>query len=234
MNTGIHLSAKPVARLMLNKVLLLCGILSSLMYIGMSILIPLQFPGYDSASQTISELSAIDAPTRKIWVAWGIVYTILVTAFGIGLLLSAGDNRKLRIVGILLIIYGIIGIGWPMAPMHQREVLAAGGGTLSDTLHIIFSMVTVFIMLLAMAFGAFAFGKGFRFYSLLTILVLLVLGIFTGMDAPKLEADLPTPWLGIVERILIGVFLVWIIVLATNVIQSVKNEDPLQAHHRVM
>lgn len=234
MNTGIHLSAKPVARLMLNKVLLLCGILSSLMYIGMSILIPLQFPGYDSASQTISELSAIDAPTRKIWVAWGIVYTILVTAFGIGLLLSAGDNRKLRIVGILLIIYGIIGIGWPMAPMHQREVLAAGGGTLSDTLHIIFSMVTVFIMLLAMAFGAFAFGKGFRFYSLLTILVLLVLGIFTGMDAPKLEADLPTPWLGIVERILIGVFLVWIIVLATNVIQSVKNENPLQVHHRVM
>ena len=46
--------------------------------------------------------------------------------------------------------------------MHQREVLAAGGGTLSDTMHVVLGGVTVFLMFLAIGFGATAFGKRFR------------------------------------------------------------------------
>ena len=119
----------------------------------------------------------------------------------------------------MLIIYGVVGLGWPLAPMHQREVLAAGGGTLTDTMHIVFSVVTVFLMLIAMGFGAKAFGNGFRFYSIATILVLLILGVQTGMEGAKLEANLPTPWLGVAERILIGAFLMWIVVLAIILLQ---------------
>jgi hypothetical protein len=212
----------------LTRSLLVCGILSSLLYVAMNIFIPLQYAGYSSRSQTISELSAIDAPTRTLWVLAGIVYTLLVAAYGWGVWKSAGDNRRLRTVGILLIIYGVIGIGWPLAPMHQREVLAEGGGTMSDSMHIVFSIVTVMLMLVAMGFGAASSGKGFRIYSILTIVTLLLLGILTGSDAPRLEANVPTPWLGVWERIMIGVFLLWVIVLAVLRLRVEDGPRPLK------
>ncbi len=202
-----------------RKLLLYCGILSSVLYIAMNIFIPMWYEGYSSVSQTVSELSAIDAPTRMLWVIPGFLYTLLVAAFGWGVWQSADKNRPLRITGILLFLYGAVGIGWAFAPMHQREVLAAGGGTISDTLHIVYSMFSVAMMIGAIGFGAAALDKKFRFYSITTIIILSFFGYLTSIDAPRLEQNLLTPWLGVWERILIGVFLLWVVVLAMKVLR---------------
>jgi hypothetical protein len=93
-------------------------------------------------------------------------------------------------------------------------VLAAGGGTLSDTLHVALGAVTVFLMFLAIGFGATAFGKRFRLYSMATIVVLLAFGGLTFLEAPRLQMNLSTPWIGLWERINISVFLLWIVMLA--------------------
>jgi hypothetical protein len=128
---------KPQTHGMQRRILLLCGILSSLLYVAMLIFVPMQYEGYNSFTQTISELSAIGAPTRPLWVPLGIIYTLLIAAFGWGIRQSANQNRQLRISGDLLFAYGIIGLGWTFTPMHQWEVLAAGGGTLTDILHLV-------------------------------------------------------------------------------------------------
>lgn len=47
---------------MARKALLVCGIVSSLLYLAMNVFVAMQWEGYSSASQTISELSAIGAP----------------------------------------------------------------------------------------------------------------------------------------------------------------------------
>src|SRR4249919_3972042 len=121
---------------MVRKVFLVCGIISSVLYVALNIFIPKFWPAYHSASQTVSELSAVDAPTRSLWIWLCIPYTILTIAFAWGVWLSAGQNRHLRITGALLIAYGLLGVFWPLTPMHLRETLAAGGGTFSDTMHI--------------------------------------------------------------------------------------------------
>src|SRR4051812_29968317 len=105
---------------MLRKTLLIGGILSSALYVAMTIVVAMQWDAYDSASQTISELSAIDAPTRLLWVVPACIYTLLVTGFGWGVLQSAGRIRALRIVGRLIVVYGALGVVWPFAPMHLR------------------------------------------------------------------------------------------------------------------
>ena len=169
---------------------------------------------YSSASQTVSELSAIGAPTRSLWVSLAIPYTLLMAAFGYGVWMSADRNRPLRITGGVMVVYGVLGLFWP--PMHLREVLAAGGGTLTDTMHIVFAMVTVLLMMLAMGFGAAAFGTRFRLYSIATMVILAACGAMTGVDAPRVRANLPTPWIGVWERINIGVFLLWVVVLAVT------------------
>ena len=60
--------------------------------------------------------------------------------------------------------------------MHLRETLAAGGGTVSDTMHLVLASVTVLLMLLAIAFGAAAFGRPFRLYSIVTLVILETFG----------------------------------------------------------
>jgi CubicO group peptidase (beta-lactamase class C family) len=205
---------------MLRKVLLVSGILSSLLYAAMTVIIAMQGEGYSSASQVISELSAIGAPTRWLWLLPGAVYTVLVTAFGWGVWKSADRNRSLRIVGGLIIAYGSLGILWPFAPMHLREAVAAGGSTLSDTMHVVLSSVTVFLMLLAIGCGAAALGKRFRLYSVATLVILLAFGGLTFWEAPRLAANLPTPWIGVWERINVGVFLLWVVVLATALLRA--------------
>lgn len=200
-----------------RNALLLCGLVSSVLYVVMTTLVPLQWPAYSSFSQTISELSAIDAPTRPLWVPLGLAYTLLVAAFGIGVWQSADRNRRLRIVGGLLVAYGIVGLGW--LPMHQRAVLAAGGGTLTDTMHIAWSVITVVLMFIAIGFGAAALGARFRSYSIATTVVLAVFGTLTFLGAPDLAANRPTPWLGVWERINVLGFMLWIAALAVNLLQ---------------
>ena len=207
---------------MLKKALLTCGILASLLYVAMNIICAMLYDGYSSFSQTVSELSAVDAPTRPLWYSLGLVYALFVVLFGWGVWKSSSGNRALRIVGILLFVNGLVSFSWP--PMHQREVIAAGGGTLTDTMHIVFSFVTVFLMMLSIGFSAAAFGKRFRIYSIVTAIILLFFGALTGMQSPALEANMPTPWMGVWERICIGAFLLWMVVLALIQLREVSSD----------
>ncbi len=153
-----------------REVLLVLGLVSSFLYVTMNIVSTLVWREYSSTSQTVSELSAIGAPTRAIWLPMAFLYTALVTAFGWGVRQAAGESRALRTVGGLLMVYGLLGLIWPFAPMHLRPALAAGGGTLSDTIHITLGVVTVLLMLAAIGFGAGAFGRRFRVYSIATLI----------------------------------------------------------------
>ena len=202
----------------MRRILLICGILSSLLYVGMVWLI--QFEGYSRISQTPSELTAIGAPTRPLWMLLGSMYDVLIIAFGAGVWVSAHRKRALRVVGILLFAFGMLGVVWPFASMHQREALAAGGGTVADTLHLILGVLTVLLMLSAIGSGAAALGKRFRVYSVATFLIVLFFGILTGLGSPGIAANLPTPWIGLWERISIVAFLLWVIVLAIVLLRA--------------
>src|SRR5687767_14863427 len=96
-----------------RKVLLTCGVVSSLLYVAMNVYFPTQWDGYSSFSQTVSELSAVGAPTRPLWVLFGSAYALLLAAFGYGVWQSAQGNRLLCDVGGLLIANGILSLAWP-------------------------------------------------------------------------------------------------------------------------
>ena len=202
---------------MARKLLLLCGVLTALLYVAMNAFVPLLWPGFSVFSQTISELSAIDAPTRTLWVALGAVYGVLLTAFGYGVWLCGRRSRPLRIAGALIIADGVFCLFWP--PMHQRTVLAGGGATLTDTLHIAWTMVSGVLMMLSIGFAAAAFGKRFRAFAVATLVLLVTFGAVTGTYTASVQANLPTPWLGVWERIDAGLLMLWLIVLAVALLR---------------
>ena len=192
----------------MQKALLICGILSTFWYVGINIYVPMQYEGYSLSSLTVSELSAIGAPTRLLWVMLVLLYPMLFSAFGWGVLKSAQHNRPLRFVGGLIIAYCAFNLYWP--PMHMRGFEP----TLTDSLHIIWACITVLFMMTMMGFGAAAFGRQFRFYTILSIVSHIAFGILTSMEAPNIPTNGPTPWIGVWERINIAVFMLWVIVLA--------------------
>lgn len=196
------------------KNLLICGILSSLLYILMNVFVPMQFEGYSIPSQTVSELSAIDAPTRPLWVTLAAIYILLVAAFGWGVRNLAVGNRSLRIAGALIMIYVVINLYWP--PMHLR----GNKPTLTDTLHIVWAMVTLLLMMLIMAFGAASLGRSFRVYTISTFIVFITFGILIGKEAPGIPKNLPTPHIGTWERINIGAYMLWVIVFAIALLRK--------------
>jgi hypothetical protein len=91
---------------------------------------------------------------------------------------------------------------------------------MTDTLHIAFTVVWGTFTLIVLGVGAVAFGRRFRAYTVATIILLLAFGVWTGIDSPKLQANEPTPWIGVAERVNIGVYMLWIAVLAVALLQK--------------
>lgn len=56
----------------------------------------------------------------------------------------------------------------------------------------------------------------------MTILLLLLFGLHTGLEAPKVQEILSTLWLGAIERNMMGVFLLWVVVLDLILLQKRK------------
>jgi hypothetical protein len=81
----------------------------------------------------------------------------------------------------------------------------------SDTLHLIFSALTVLFMALSVGFSAAAFGRRFRYFAIAALAVMLGFGGLTAAYVDAVEADLPTPWLGVWERISIIGYLAWVV-----------------------
>jgi hypothetical protein len=197
-------------------VLLACGVASSAVYgVAHDVLAAMLYPGYSPFSQAVSELSSIGAPTRAAVSVVSLMSDLLLIAFGIGVWQSAKGNRPLRVTGGLLIAYGATWPLWlpfPITPRGESDTTPAG--------HIILGAVMVLLMLSAIGFGAAALGKGFRLYSLVTLAAVLVFGALNFVYVDRVAAAEPTPWLGVVERITIGVWLLWVAVLAVVMLRA--------------
>lgn len=51
-------------------------------------------------------------------------------------------------------------------------------------------------------------------------MLLLVGGALAGLDAPRLAANLPTPWMVVWERINIFAYMLWVVVLAIILLRT--------------
>jgi hypothetical protein len=205
----------------LRKVLLGCGIVSSLLYVGVDIFAASRWEGYSYTAQAFSELTAIEAPTRPLMVfASAIPYSLLVLAFAMGVWATPGRKRALHLTAGLLIAYAVAGfMGGIIFPMHSRGTQAAM--TLTDTMHVAFTSVGLLCMLLFIGFGAAAFGKRFRLYSIGTLVLLVLGGAYAYWAAfSQMAAQLPTPGMGVMERINIYATMLWVAVLATTLLRA--------------
>lgn len=198
----------------IRKVLLGCGVLSSILYVASEAYAWTQYPGYSPISQAFSELLAEGAPTRPFMVTVaGAPYNLLVAALGVGVWMSAGRSMVTRITGALLLLYALISyLGGTVFQMDTRDV----EGSVRTLVHERATAVMVLSMLLAMAVGAFVHGIRFRIYSLATLLTVIVFAGLTFQQVTMLTAHEPTPYFGLIERVNIYAWMLWVAVLSIS------------------
>jgi hypothetical protein len=200
----------------LRKVLLACGPLSALVYLGWHELAALRWEGYSRIANTISELHFTGTPSKSFLDPWqGWVDGALLAAFGIGIWLSAQGSRSLRVIGAVMIV--------PAAMIPLWMIF----GEASLAVHLALVGVGILCWLMAMGFGAAALGKRFRIYSLVSLG--LVVGFFAlGFSyVPEANAGQPTPFLGLFERIGFSAYFLWLTVLAAALWRrpTIKDRD---------
>lgn len=196
--------------------MLACGLVSTLLYAIMDLVGALSWPGYDPSSQAISELSAIGAPTAERLAPLQTLYNILLALFGAGVWVTAEGRTKMRWCGGFIIALAALGIGWALFPMNLRG--EERGPT--DTMHLVMGALSMIFIVSAIVMGAAAFSRRFRYYSAATVLVMLFFGFLMGLDVPRVEADLATPWLGVNERIMMASWLLWMAVLSVKLLRQ--------------
>src|SRR5688572_10525130 len=140
---------------MLRKVLLICGILAPVLYAVSDVLAGMQWQGYSFRDQTISELGAIGAPSRALFVVLLLIVYGLMVAFGVGIWKAVGRNRRLQVVGGLLAGLGVMALTvGQLAAMRPRGTEQG----LAGTLHLVEGMAAMLIVFTAMGIAATAFG----------------------------------------------------------------------------
>ncbi len=198
--------------------LLMCGVVASLVYVGIDVVAAIRYPQYHSfTARAISELMANGAPTERLVDPLFLLYDVLMMAFAVGVWLC-GSSKRVHITAGALFAYAVFGLLGPT--VFEMNVRGSAGDPTADVVHIVATMVLVVLIFAAVGFGASIRGRSFRSYSLATLLVMVVFGALTSLSARGLSTAEPTPWLGVTERVNIGAFLLWVAVLALSLLRG--------------
>jgi hypothetical protein len=185
---------------------------------------------FDRATQILHEFAKQVHPSRRPVAMLFLAYDVLLIAFGLGVWRSCGRGRWLHVSGALLVGIGLVGmLGPPWASMHLRGT----PGTFNDTMHIVLTVVIGVFTMLAIGLAAKSIRGWFRVYSVATLLVLAAFGTLAGLDGPRIAAQLPTPWVGVTERINIGSYLLWVAILAITLIGQKETSAMLSIGKRL-
>ncbi len=220
---GREMMRSTVARKsILHKALLVCGILSALVWLLTDIVASLSYSGYNYPYEPISGLSAIGAPTRPALVLFDNLYTVLQMAFAMGVWVTAGAKRALRVTAALLFAAGVVALVSNWFPWDP----AAAARTFGNVMHAILSgALTVLFILCIVWSSRGAGGRWFRLYTYATLLVFFVVGVLSSQEGSRLMAGLPPSVLGLTERVNAYGYMLWVMMLAIVLLRVQTTEE---------
>ena len=205
--------------LFIRKYGIICGIAGPLIYTFMVIFLGFLQPGFSHVTQLMSELGETGAPHAIIMNLAGFALTgVLLMIFAARFYLEFAGTRGVIPASLLLALTGALYMGEAYFSCDARCVPV----TVSGSLHLLLGQTAVFVSILAAFVIAYVLKaekdwQGYWQYSLLTgILVLLIIPFVVSRQ------DIS----GLLQRILVGVIMVWWEVLAIKMYILNKRTDP--------
>ena len=133
----------------------LLGVVSLLSYSAAVVFSPLAYPNYNWMTQAVSDLSAVNAPSKMLWNQLSSLYVVcgMVSIMAVCLFIQQKLNKMLRVgVYLFAIMNWISAIGYAMFPLSGSE----NAGTFQDIMHIyvvtvlvvIFSIISLIVIMI--------------------------------------------------------------------------------------
>lgn len=174
----------------------LLGIVALLSYTAAVVLSPLAYPGYNWMAQAVSDLSAANAPSLRLWNQLSSLYNIstLICAMMVCAGIQGKGNRLLR-TGIYLFttMEWISAVGFSMFPLSDSGY----AGTFQDKMHIFSTVLVVMLSIVSLVILIIA-GVKTKEYRSFGVLAGIALGMMLvgalGMNI------VPKEYFGVVER----------------------------------
>ena len=198
---------------MSQRLLFLCGIISPLLFIFMTILGAALWPDYSHTSDTISELFSPTSPNKAFLDVFHISYAVLSTLFGAGVLMFVYNSEHRNLIGLigalLLFSNGIINVTtatiFPQDAWGALPTFAGNAHKILVAVLVLFSLI--YTSLIGIWLQKAKIFSQFMPYSFITVGLMLASGFYA-------FTKLGSPIMGLTERIAILITLQWIFVLA--------------------
>lgn len=207
---------------MKSRIFLLGGVIAPLIYALAVILGGVLRPGYNHISQAVSELIEVGAPNKAILNPLFILYNLLTAAFGLGLFYfvrsksqPSGGLNSGSIAALVLVAEAVFGFVTVFFPQDVPGTPFTATGTTHIVLAGLSSLTSMAaILLLALWLRGIPGMQGYRIYSWISLAIVFL----TGGTAAFMTAK-GIPINGLMERITIGGFLQWMLVMAIKLFQ---------------
>jgi len=192
----------------------ICGVIGPIAFAIVVIASGLLQPAYNHVTQYVSELGARGAPNAMIMnVAGFSLLGMFIIAFAFGLHLGVNEGKGSKIGPVLLAVSGAGFVAVGLFPLDPSGVNVSFTGLM----HVVSARITWIGLILALLFIAQRFKndpewKDYRLYTLATVLVALVLAVM--LDFIGIEG-----WMGALQRLFLGVRLLWIEIVAIKLLR---------------
>jgi hypothetical membrane protein len=188
------------------------GIMAPLVYALAVVIGGFMLPGYSHIYNTISELTASNAPKIPLIQILFTLYNFLLILLGIGMYrhLATPERRKTQLAAFLLVLIGVLGLGMYFFPQDPRNIAM----TLNGKAHIVLAGIASIFTMIAILQAGTSFKndnqlRWLRIYSYITFGLVFITGGLAGVSVANNAA-----YGGLYERLTIGAFMQWIAVVS--------------------
>lgn len=196
-----------------NRSLLLLGILGPVVFVFNVVLGGIMTPDYSHLRHAVSELTQAGAQNIVLLSAFFILSALLMLVFGVAVYRKYHHNREhVATGGIMIALYAVQAV--LLASVFPQDPIGSEA-TFPGTMHLVFVGISALCIVAAILLVGFAVDqssktwRGFKVYSILSVVVMLVSGASTGI---LIANDIAL--LGLVERVTQLAYLQWFVVFA--------------------
>ena len=175
----------------------LLGVISFLSYAVAVVFSPMAYPGYNWMAQAVSDLSAVNAPSKMLWTQLASLYDVcgIVCIMAVCVFIQGKLNRTLRIgIYFFAAMNWISSIGYTMFPLLNSGM---SGTSMQDKMHIV---VTVLVVIFSVASLVFIMIGGFREKEYRSLAIWATIALLFMVLGSIGVGIVPSEYFGIPER----------------------------------
>jgi hypothetical protein len=175
----------------------LLGFVSLLSYTAAVVFSPMAYPGYNWMTQAVSDLSAVNAPSRMLWIQLASLHGVcgIVCIMAVCISIQGTLNKVLRMgVYCFATMNWISFVGYSMFPLLDSGM---SGTTMQDKMHLVVTVLVVIFSIVSLVLIMIGGYRKKAYCSLAVWATVALLFMFIGAIGVGI---VPSEYFGIPER----------------------------------